>query len=91
MEGHTVDELTTSHHVAWADIDGDGKKELINAPLIGAKALKPKYEDHVPLVYYHVPSKLEGEWERLLIDDQLSGVLHRVGWFSGTKTSAKNC
>src|ERR1041384_2629261 len=31
-----VDALTTSHHIAWADVDGDGKKELINAPLIGA-------------------------------------------------------
>lgn len=73
-----VDELTTSHHVAWADVDGDGTKELVNAPLIGADALAPKYEDNVPLVYYHVPKDLEGKWERLLIDDQLSGVLHRV-------------
>ncbi len=73
-----VDELATSHHVAWADIDGDGAKELINGPLIGADALAPKYEDRVPLVYYHVPNKLQGEWKRLLISDQLSGVLHRV-------------
>ena len=73
-----VDELATSHHVAWADIDGDGTKELINGPLIGADALAPKYEDQVPLVYYHVPNKLEGEWKRLLISDELSGVLHRV-------------
>ena len=73
-----VDELTTSHHVAWADVDGNGTKELINAPLIGADALAPKYEDNVPLVYYHVPEGREGEWERLLIDDRLSGVLHRV-------------
>ncbi|MDA2924919.1 VCBS repeat-containing protein [Acidobacteria bacterium AH-259-L09] len=73
-----VDELTTSHHVAWADIDGDGEKELINAPLIGSKALAPKYEDRVPLVYYYVPNDVQDEWKRLLIDDQLSGVLHRV-------------
>ncbi len=73
-----VDELATSHHVAWADLDGDGNKELINGPLIGAKALKPKYEDRVPLVYYHVPNKLQSEWKRLLISDELSGVLHRV-------------
>src|SRR5207237_1808376 len=30
-----IDEFPTSHHVAWADLDGDGKKELLNAPLIG--------------------------------------------------------
>ena len=32
-----IDQLITSHHIAWADVDGDGKKELINAPLIGPK------------------------------------------------------
>lgn len=73
-----VDEITTSHHAAWADIDGDGRKELVNAPLIGAKALAPKYEDHVPLVYYHVPTPWQSAWKRLLIDDTLYGVLHRV-------------
>jgi len=83
-----VDALTTSHHVAWADIDGDGKKELINAPLIGPKALAPKYEDRVPLVFYRVPKELKGEWKRELIDDQLSGVLHRVrvvNWDGGKR------
>ncbi|MBM3811108.1 MAG: VCBS repeat-containing protein [Acidimicrobiia bacterium] len=73
-----VDELTTSHHTVWADIDGDGRKELINAPLIGANALAPKYEDHVSLVYYHVPKDWSGPWKRMLIDDSLYGVLHRV-------------
>jgi hypothetical protein len=68
-----IDAVTTSHHIAWADIDGDGKKELINAPLIGANALAPKYEDKVSLFYYR-----PGEWKRLLIDDQLYGILHRV-------------
>lgn len=77
-----IDELTTSHHIGWADVDGDGKKELINAPLIGARALAPKYEDHVSLVYYR-----QEDWKRRLIDDQLTGVLHRlrvVHW-DGTK------
>lgn len=73
-----VDELTTSHHVAWADVDGNGDKELINAPLIGSEALAPKYEDNVPLVYYHVPQDRREPWKRLLIDATLRGVLHRV-------------
>jgi len=83
-----IDALITSHHVAWADIDGDGKKELINAPLIGSKALAPKYEDHVSLVYYRVPGNLQGDWERRTIDDQLTGVLHRVRtvqWYPGKR------
>ncbi len=73
-----IDALITSHHIAWADVDGDGKKELINAPLIGPKALAPKYEDRVPLVFYRVPKDLSGPWKRELIDDQLNGVLHRA-------------
>jgi hypothetical protein len=73
-----IDALTTSHHIAWADVDGDGKKELINAPLIGPRAVAPKYEDHVPLVFYRVPADLTGPWKRRLIDDQIYGVLHRV-------------
>ena len=36
-----IDALTTSHHLGWADVDGDGKKELINAPLIGPQAWLP--------------------------------------------------
>ena len=68
-----IDQLITSHHVAWADVDGDGKKELINAPLIGANALAPKYEDKVSLVFYRAD-----DWKRRMIDDQLNGVLHRA-------------
>ncbi len=87
-KGSKVDELITSHHVAWADVDGDGRKELINAPLIGAKALAPKYEDNVSLVFYPVPKDLSGEWKRTLIDNKLYGVLHRarvVKWVPGKR------
>jgi hypothetical protein len=84
-----VDQLITSHHIAWADVDGDGRKELINAPLIGPKGLAPKYDqDHVSLVYYHAPKNLDGEWKRLMIDDQLNGILHRarvVKWVDGKR------
>jgi hypothetical protein len=77
-----IDEITTSHHIAWADVDGDGKKELINAPLIGPKGLAPKYDqDNVPLLFYR-----QSDWKRQLIDDQLTGILHRVRpvhWNSG--------
>jgi hypothetical protein len=68
-----IDALVTSHHLAFADVDGDRKKELINAPLIGAKALAPKYEDHVSLVYYRTD-----DWKRRMIDETMFGVLHRV-------------
>src|SRR5437867_11334477 len=84
-----VDQLITSHHVACADVDGDGRKELINAPLIGPKGLGPRYDqDKVSLVYYHVPTNPQGEWKRRLIDDQLNGGLHCVRvvkWVDGKR------
>jgi len=84
-----IDQLVTSHHIAWADVDGDGKKELINAPLIGPKGAGPRYDqDRVPLVYYHVPKSVDGEWKRLMIDEQLNGILHRarvVKWVDGKR------
>jgi VCBS repeat protein len=60
-----IDRLSTSHRLRWADIDGSGKKVLVNAPLIGEKGEAPDYRDRVPLVYYR-----PGEWKRRLIDDR---------------------
>jgi len=73
-----VDALTTSHHIAWADVDGDGKKELINAPLIGANLVGPKYEGKTPLVFYRVPKEWTSDWKRQMVDDQLNGITHRI-------------
>jgi hypothetical protein len=69
-----IDAFSTSHHLAWADIDGDRKKELINAPLIGPKGLAPTYDqDKASLFWYG-----QERWERRLIADNISGILHRV-------------
>ena len=68
-----IDRLTTSHRLRWADIDGSGKKVLVNAALAGAKAEPPDYRDHVPMVLYRPP-----EWRRELISDANEGVQHGV-------------
>jgi hypothetical protein len=68
-----IDRLTTSHRLRWADIDGSGKKVLINAPLTGAHADAPEYRDHTPLVFYR-----PGEWKRTLIGDENEGVVHGI-------------
>jgi hypothetical protein len=68
-----IDRLPASHRLRWADIDGSGKKVLINAPLTGATAEPPDYHEHVPLVYYR-----PGEWKRRLIDDRNEGVQHGI-------------
>ncbi|MGH9697749.1 MAG: VCBS repeat-containing protein, partial [Bryobacteraceae bacterium] len=66
-----VDRLTTSHRLRWADIDGSGKKVLVNAPLTGAEAEPPEYHGRVPLVFYR-----PGEWKRERIGDASEGVQH---------------
>lgn len=68
-----IDRLTTSHRLRWADIYGNGKKVLINAPLTGPRAEAPEYRDHTPLVFYR-----PGEWKRELIGDQNEGVVHGI-------------
>src|SRR5215472_8922158 len=53
-----IDRLTTSHRLRWADIDGTGKKVLVNQPLTGATADAPEYRGHTPLAFYR-----PGEWK----------------------------
>ena len=68
-----IDRLTTSHRLRWADIYGNGKKVLMNAPLTGAHAEAPEYRDHTPLVFYR-----PGEWKRELIGEENEGVVHGI-------------
>ena len=69
-----IDQFPTSHHVAWADLDGDGKKELINAPLIGEKSLAPTYDQDKASVFWYSPK----DWKRHLVTADIPGIIHRV-------------
>ncbi len=69
-----IDEFPTSHHVAWADLDGDGKKELLNAPLIGEKSLAPTYDQDKASVFWY-SSK---DWKRHIVTADIPGIIHRV-------------
>ena len=68
-----IDRLPTSHRLRLADIDGSGKKVVVNAPLTGAKAEAPDYRGQTPLVFYR-----PGEWKRQLISEENSGVVHGI-------------
>jgi hypothetical protein len=68
-----IDRLPTSHRLRWADLDGNGKKVLINAPLTGAQVKPPEYKGRVSLVFYRPVV-----WKREIISDELEGVLHGV-------------
>lgn len=69
-----VDAFPTSHHVAWGDFDGDGTRELINAPLIGPKGLAPTYDQDVVPVFWYSPK----DWSRHIVTDSIPGIIHRV-------------
>ena len=68
-----IDRVPTSHRLRFADIDGSGARVLVNAPLIGARAIAPEYRDHVPLLMYR-----PGAWKRELVTDRDTGVVHGI-------------
>ena len=68
-----IDRIPTVHRLRWIDFNGDGKKVLLVAPMIGLKARPPDYADNVP-VYLYRP----GEWKRTLLTDQPRGILHSI-------------
>jgi hypothetical protein len=79
-----IDAFPTSHHVVWADLDGDGRKELINAPLIGPKSLAPSYDQDLTPVFWYG----QKDWTRHTITDSVPGIIHRVRavqWDAGSR------
>ena len=66
-----IDRVPTSHRLRFADIDGSGRKVLVNFPLIGEGAVAPDYRAHVPLLMYR-----SGAWKRELVTNADEGVVH---------------
>ncbi len=69
-----IDQFPTSHHVIWADLDGDGKKELLNAPLLGEKSAAPTYDQDKASVFWYSAT----DWKRHLVANDIPGIIHRV-------------
>ncbi|MDQ2667325.1 MAG: VCBS repeat-containing protein [Gemmatimonadota bacterium] len=68
-----IDHLPTSHRLRFVDVDGTGRRVLVNFPLIGHIATAPQYRDHVPFVMYR-----PGEWKREMITEADEGVVHGI-------------
>jgi hypothetical protein len=65
VEGREDRRYPTSHHVIWLDLDGDGRKELVNVPLVGANSVAPTNE---VVVYTGSGSG----WRRRVIFDRIA-------------------
>jgi len=88
-----IGRLISTHRLRWADIDGDGRLELVAAPLLGYGAEPPDYKVGAPLTWFEPPEVLlrghvsAGEqappaWTSHLIDDSLTVVhgIHVMDW-----------
>ncbi|MBX7256459.1 MAG: VCBS repeat-containing protein [Candidatus Hydrogenedentes bacterium] len=70
---YRIDAIPTAHRVRWADIDGDGKRELLVLPIIGVGAKAPDHTTGVRFVAYRVPQNPKEEaWPALEIDSKLT-------------------
>ena len=73
----------TSHRIRWADINWDGRKELINLPILGRGATEPDFDSGVNLLYYTIPDTLDSTlWASHIIDSSLTvahgiSIIHR--------------
>ena len=69
---HAIDAVPTTHRLRWADLDGDGRKELLNLPIIGVGAQAPDYAVGVQFKAYTIPPKpREDPWPAVVLDDTL--------------------
>ncbi|MQA91035.1 MAG: hypothetical protein GEU90_12480 [Gemmatimonas sp.] len=80
---YPIDAVPTSHRLRWADLEGDGTKELLNLPIVGVGASAPTYEGAVELRAYPIPADPAGAWEAVVLNDssfELSHGLAVVDW-----------
>lgn len=63
----------TVHRMQWADLDGDGRSELVVVPLMGRNTEKPDYSQHpIRILAYRVPADpTSGPWQPEVISEQL--------------------
>lgn len=60
-----IDDIGSIHRVRWGDLDGDGKLDLIVAPIFGREASPPTYKDPARLIAYTtIDARDPSRWTR---------------------------
>ena len=88
-----VGKVPGSHRLRWADLDGDGRQELLVVPIVGAGSRPPDYSVPAEITWFEMPESLlaghaaaglqqSSQWVPHLINDSLTlahGV-HIMDW-----------
>ncbi|MCB1669570.1 MAG: VCBS repeat-containing protein [Gammaproteobacteria bacterium] len=80
---HLIDAIPTSHRVKWGDINGDGRKELLDLPIIGVGATAPLYDVNLEFTGYLIPQDPTREpWTGIVLDNtmQMAHGIRLVDW-----------
>lgn len=88
-----IGQIPTSHRLRWANLAGDCRLRLVDAPIVGASAKPPEYSVGAPLTWFEQPQPTFGHdarlskehgasWKPHLIDETLTVVhgLRIVDW-----------
>jgi hypothetical protein len=70
---HPIMEYPTTHRMNFADLDGNGRQELIVSPLMGKDTTRPNFGEHgTPLLVFQVPADpVKGPWKPETICDDV--------------------
>jgi hypothetical protein len=68
-----ADDASSIHRIAWADLDGEGREELIVVPLMGRGAAAPDWNQApVRISAWHVPADpAQDTWREEVLDEAL--------------------
>lgn len=73
-----IDAVPASHRIRWADIDADGRKELLVLPIIGVGVTGPEYVGASEFKSHSIPADPTGAWEAAVLDDSRLEVAHGI-------------